>query len=410
MSATPYQGFGYYTGLVSALTGQLKGEAEADRIRRQQEQLAQQNLMKSLQFQQEQEMDAARLDLDERKLQEAVLGRKAKAANGGLTPYQELQERRRQADDEVKIGDMEDALSTINGTEPTMVDGPEIPDSGWFWKERQQVEAPITVSIRGQPVTGKKQDLAASVQRRIDALRGLSAELKAGKLPILQDQEPDTIGDRYGRVQKHPAVDLLPAVEQAAPGLSPEQRAMLQTFAPLPQARGGNQTPATITPESLPLAKAGVEQEILRRLASGPDTIGDRYGRVQKHPAVDLLPAVEQAAPGLSKEDIDALRKEHVSQRPPDVSRSTARKQAQIKFPYPPRVSEGGALPRMRAGEQDEELQPGEAAVSQEPTMQASAGVKAEILRRLQGKPGSEDNARRLQILAALKARKARSN
>ena len=136
MSANPYGGVGYYTGMIQAMSGQLRGEAEADRLAQAQANLEAQQLYKQQVAQQEAQeamqaqawrqktfdADQAFRGRQEDRLQEGqkldwfkALGQKYGRGSGrdGLTPQQQLAFTQNQAKAMVERGDLNTAFSGI---------------------------------------------------------------------------------------------------------------------------------------------------------------------------------------------------------------------------------------------------------------------------------------------------------
>lgn len=89
MSAQPYGGFGYHTGFVQALAGQLRGEAQAEEIARHQQQV---------QFNQMMALNAAMAQQEQRRLAQEQLGIANKRADEQLALQRQEAKRRAEAD------------------------------------------------------------------------------------------------------------------------------------------------------------------------------------------------------------------------------------------------------------------------------------------------------------------------
>lgn len=156
MSAQPYGGFGYHTGFVQALAGQLQGEAQADEIARKQQQvafnqqmalnahlaqqeqqrLAQEQLKQSnaradaqLALQQKEAERRAAADAARQKLAEERLAAAEAKANRPkeLTPYQEIQVGEKQIKAQAHLEAGNKLLEMIDQAPTAMEDAP-----GWF--------------------------------------------------------------------------------------------------------------------------------------------------------------------------------------------------------------------------------------------------------------------------------------
>lgn len=154
MSANPYGGFGYHSGLVQALAGQLQGEAQREEIARKQQQVAfnQQMALNQFMAQQEQmrqaevyrqnadrradesltlQKDAAARAADKdawwRKLQEEELEIKRQPKATGLTPIQKARMEMGGVEEDAGIESLQGIVDLFDGAPTRQVDAP-----GWF--------------------------------------------------------------------------------------------------------------------------------------------------------------------------------------------------------------------------------------------------------------------------------------
>lgn len=207
MSANPYQGFGYYSGLQQALAGQLRGEAEARRIRRAQDQVNQENafrqaqaLMQENRFQASQELQQQKMDAEAKAAAERLSAasaargetsrireerlnldkerldlQKTKQAAGGkgksLTPMQQISIRKEY---ETAKAESDKAWETVNNT----------PGGG-------MADGPVTFTLRGEEVTMPRSRALQNIQEARDTLERIYQQHGGGSADIADEPADD---------------------------------------------------------------------------------------------------------------------------------------------------------------------------------------------------------------------------
>jgi hypothetical protein len=234
-SPNPYQGFGYYSGLTQALAGQLRGEAEARRIQRAQQQAAQemafrqqQAQMVQIRFQAQQAQQQARMDMEakqsadraaaarqdreaSRRMQEERLkmdrerlditkSRADKANQGkGLTPMQQLTIQKQY---QPARNELDQAWNDVTNT----------PGDG-------TADGPVTFTLRGKKVTMPRSKAMDNIQKASDTLEGIYGKYVNGgyEQPEAAAQAPRAQAARPAAATPRPAAGKKPAAPAAAP-------------------------------------------------------------------------------------------------------------------------------------------------------------------------------------------------
>lgn len=195
-SPNPYQGFGYYSGLTQALAGQLRGEAEARRIQRAQQQAAQEMAFRQQQAQMVQERFLA-----QQAQQQARMDLEAKAsAERAAAARQDREAARRQQDERLKMdrerldlakskADKASQGKGLTAMQQLTIQKQYLPARAELDQAFSDVtntpgdgtaDGPVSFTLRGKKVTMPRSKALDNLQKASDTLEGIYGKYMNG--------------------------------------------------------------------------------------------------------------------------------------------------------------------------------------------------------------------------------------